>query len=253
MALIVYSILFSKFDLDTLKYLFFIQNISESFTEFEYFYVAWSLAIEEFFYLIFPLCLILLNKNKFINILLLFIAFIYLIKVFYLIFGVNEEFYRIGTFLRLDSIAFGAVIRIFFKEIKNNFLNLISVILISFSMIYFEKNLINLENFKLFSFVLLIQLISVNIIILFINFDKYITNKIVKIIFSLLSKQTYSIYLFHFAIIYLIKANNLLLNTQSLFVIYLISLFIFSTLFYYLFEKIIIENRPNYTSKIINT
>ena len=170
-----------------------------------------------------------------------------------LIFGVNEEFYRIGTFLRLDSIAFGAVIRIFFKEIKNNFLNLISVILISFSMIYFEKNLINLENFKLFSFVLLIQLISVNIIILFINFDKYITNKIVKIIFSLLSKQTYSIYLFHFAIIYLIKANNLLLNTQSLFVIYLISLFIFSTLFYYLFEKIIIENRPNYTSKIINT
>ena len=88
---------------------------------------------------------------------------------------------------------------------------------------------------------------------LFINFDKYITNKIVKIIFSLLSKQTYSIYLFHFAIIYLIKANNLLLNTQSLFVIYLISLFIFSTLFYYLFEKIIIENRPNYTSKIINT
>ena len=45
LALILYSILFSKFDKDTLKYLFFIQNISENFINFDYFYVAWSLSI----------------------------------------------------------------------------------------------------------------------------------------------------------------------------------------------------------------
>ena len=251
-ALLVYSILFSKFDLDTLKYLFFIQNISESFAKFDYFYVAWSLAIEEFFYLIFPICLILLNKKKFINITLLFISLIYCAKILYLIFDVNEEFYRIGTFLRLDSIAFGVIIRIFFEKIKNNFLNFTLILLISFSMIYFEKNLVNLKNFELFGFVLLIQIISVNIIILFINFNKFITNNLIKKIFSLLSKQTYSIYLFHFAIIYLIKLNNLFLNVQWLFLFYLTFLFLFSTLFYYLLEKIVIENRPKYTNKTVN-
>ena len=251
-ALLLYSILFSKFDLDTLKYLFFIQNISESFAEFDYFYVAWSLAIEEFFYLIFPICLILLNKKKFINITLLFISLIYCVKILYLIFDVNEEFYRIGTFLRLDSIAFGVIIRIFFEKIKNNFLNFTLILLISFSMIYFEKNLVNLKNFELFGFVLLIQIISVNIIILFINFNKFITNNLIKKIFSLLSKQTYSIYLFHFAIIYLIKLNNLFLNVQWLFLFYLTFLFLFSTLFYYLLEKIVIENRPKYTNKTVN-
>tara|TARA_Y100000310_G_scaffold250159_1_gene256328 strand:+ start:371 stop:1396 length:1026 start_codon:yes stop_codon:yes gene_type:complete len=249
-ALLLYSILFSKFDLDTLKYLFFIQNISESFAEFDYFYVAWSLAIEEFFYLIFPICLILLNKKKFINITLLFISLIYCVKILYLIFDVNEEFYRIGTFLRLDSIAFGVIIRIFFEKIKNNFLNFTLILLISFSMIYFEKNLVNLKNFELFGFVLLIQLISVNIIIIFINFDRIIPGKFLKKFFSLLSKQTYSIYLFHFAFIYLIEVNNFFINTQWIFFFYFTCLFLFSTLFYYVFEKVIIENRPTYNNKI---
>ena len=245
-ALLVYSILFSKFDLDTLKYLFFLQNISESFANFEYFYVAWSLAIEEFFYLLFPIFLIFLNKNKFINITLLFISLIYLIKILYLSLEVNGEFYRIGTFLRLDSIAFGILIRIFFEKIKNNLLNVTSIFLICLIMIYFKKNLDTLENLELFGFVLLIQVVSVNMIIIFINFNKFLTNGLFEKFFSLLSKQTYSIYLFHFVIIYLIDINNFFLNAQWLFLFYLTSLFLFSTLFYYTLEKIIIENRPSY-------
>ena len=250
-ALLMYSILFSKFDIDTIKYIFFIQNIAESFTNFEYFYVAWSLSIEEFFYLIFPICLIILKKEKFIKITLLFIFFIYLLKILYLMLAVSEEFYRIGTFLRLDSIAFGILIRIFFEKIKNNFLNLASIFLISISMIYFEKNIINLKSFELFGFVLLIQIMSINMIVVFINLNKFITNDLFKKFFSLLSKQTYSIYLFHFAIIYLIEINNLLINTSLMFFFYLTFLFLFSTLFYYFIEKVVIENRPSYTKKII--
>ena len=245
-ALLVYSILFTKFDLDTLKYLFFIQNISDSFTSFEYFYVAWSLAIEEFFYLLFPIFLIILNKNKFINITLFFIVLIYLIKVLYLIYEVNEEFYRIGTFLRLDSIAFGILIRIFFQKVKNNILNIVSIFLICSIMVYFEKNLDNLKNLELFGFVLLIQIISINMIIIFINFNNFLTNRFFERFFSLLSKQTYSIYLFHFAIIYLIDVNNFFLNAEWLFLFYLTSLFLFSTLFYYTLEKVVIDNRPSY-------
>ena len=63
---------------------------------------------------------------------------------------------RIGTFLRLDSIAFGLLIRFYFNKIKNNFLNIISIFLIMYLMIYFHKNLASLQKFELFSFVLLI-------------------------------------------------------------------------------------------------
>ena len=245
-ALGLYSVLFSKFDADTLKYLFFIQNISDSFTDVDYFYVAWSLSIEEFFYLIFPIFLIVLNKKKFIHIIILFILIIYVLKIAYLFSNVDDEFYRIGTFLRLDSIAFGVLVRIYFEKIKNNLINILSIILVIVSMNFFAQNLKNLTDLELFLFVLLVQYFSINVIIIFINFDKLIVNKFLIKFFSLLSKQTYSIYLFHFIILYLIGLNDLLLNSRFIFIFYLISLFLFSSFFYYVFEKNIVENRPVY-------
>ena len=76
--------------------------------------------------------------------------------------------------------------------------------------------------------------------------NKLLANKFTIKFFSLLSKQTYSIYLFHFIILYLISLNDFLLNSSLTFVFYLASLFLFSSIFYLLFEKNIIENRPQY-------
>ncbi len=245
-ALVLFSILFSKFDIDTLKYLFFIQNITDNFVDLDYFYVAWSLSIEEFFYFIFPIFLVVFNKRKFIHIVILFILIIYVIKIVYLFLNVDGQFYRIGTFLRLDSIAFGVLTRIYYEKIKNNFINILSIILVIILMNYFIKDFKNLTTIELFLFVLLMQYISINLIIIFINFNKLIVSKYLSRFFSLLSKQTYSIYLFHFIFVYLIKVNKFLLNSDFIFIFYLILLFLFSTLFYYIFEKNIIKNRPVY-------
>ena len=68
----------------------------------------------------------------------------------YLITNVNEEFYRVGTFLRLDAIAFGVLIRIYLEKIRNNLFNIFSAIFIAFTMQYFLLNLENLSIFKLF-------------------------------------------------------------------------------------------------------
>ena len=176
-ALACYSILFSKFDIDTLKYLFFIQKISENFLELDYFSIAWSLSVEEFFYFIFPLFLIIFNKKKFIHILILFMTLVYILKIVYLITNVNGEFYRVGTFLRLDAIAFGVLIRIYLEKIRNNLFNIFSAIFIVFTMKYFLLNLENLSIFKLFLFIILIQCFSINMIIIFLNFNKIIANK----------------------------------------------------------------------------
>ena len=245
-ALLLYSILFSKFDIDTLKYLLFIQNIFDNFVDLDYFYVAWSLSIDEFFYFMFPIFLVVFNKRKFVHIIILFILIIYSLKIICLLSNVDSQFYRIGTFLRLDSIAVGVLIRIYFEKIRNSFINVLSIILVVASMNYFLKDFKNLTNIELFLFIVLIQYLSINIIIIFINFDKLIVSKYLNSFISLLSKQSYSIYLFHFIFIYLIKLNDFLLNSDFLFIFYLICLFLFSTLFYYVFEKNIIKNRPVY-------
>jgi len=246
LALVCFSVLFTKFDSDTFKYLFFLQKITENFVKFDYFSVAWSLSVEEFFYVLFPIFLVVLNKRKFIHILLLFISLIYILKIVFLFLNVSEEFYRIGTFLRLDAIGFGVLTRIYFKKIKNNFLNLLSAILIAISMYYFMSNIKNLPNTELFLFILLIQLFAINAIILFVNFDKFIINSFLISLFTLLSKLTYSIYLFHFAILHFISSNIFLLNSEFVFIYYLISLFIFSSICYYAFEKGFVKNRPMY-------
>jgi len=238
--------LFSKFDGDTLKYLFFVQKISPNFLELDYFSIAWSLSVEEFFYFIFPIFLIVFNKKKLIHILILFIFLIYALKIVYLFINVDHEFYRIGTFLRLDAIAFGVITRIYLQKIKNNLANIFLAILIVFIMNYFLINLKDLTVIELFLFVVLIQFFSINMIIIFVNFNKIIVNKFLVNFFSLLSKQTYSIYLFHFVIIHLISQNIFLLDQKLIFPLYIISLFLFSSIFYYVFEKGIVENRPTY-------
>ena len=252
-ALVCYSIVFLKFDINTLKYLLFIQNTFNNFVDSDYFYIAWSLSIEEFFYLIFPIFLIVFNKNKFIHIIILFILIIYGIKIGYLLLNnIDREFYRIGTFLRLDSIAFGVLTRIYFSKIRNSLINMLSIILVVFLVYYFSQDYENLTTVKLFLFILLIQYFSVNIIIIFVNFDRLIANTFLIRFFSILSKQTYSVYLFHFVIIYLISLNSFLLNNEFIFIFYLIFLFLFSSFFYYVFEKNIMENRPVYKDKDIS-
>ena len=75
--------------------------------------------------------------------------------------------------------------------------------------------------------------------------DKNFENKKITNINLFLGKISYSIYLFHLLLIYLISSLidlNLLLSIV-LFVITQISL---STLLYYYFEKPILDSRPNY-------
>ena len=67
-------------------------------------------------------------------------------------------------------------------------------------------------------------------------------NKKIKKFSLLISKQTYSIYLFHIILIYLIdrvEMNILLAN-----ILYILTLFIVSTLVYNYIEKPILKLRP---------
>ena len=247
LALTVYSVYFTKFDLDTLKYLFFISYIKENLLDLDYFTISWSLAVEEYFYIVFPIFLLLLRKVKILEIIISFIVIIYFLKVINLIFfNTNMEFYRISTFLRLDAIAIGLFIRATLDKLLSNKINLLFFILsvvISY-IIYFEIS--NISKIRSFFLVLLIQLSSINAILLFINCNKYFNSKLIAKIFTLLSAQTYSVYLFHYIVIILLKENLYYISSSLLLVFYLIILFILSSITYFFFEIEIMKKRPEY-------
>ena len=60
-ALAFFTVITNSYNFDFIKYVFFIQKIIPEFVHKDYFMVAWSLSIEEIFYLIFPLYLISLK------------------------------------------------------------------------------------------------------------------------------------------------------------------------------------------------
>ena len=117
-ALITFSIIFQNFNYDTLKYLFFIQKIYPDFLTSDYMTIAWSLSIEEWFYLLFPIFLIFFNKLNIEKIFVYCLVVLYVFKVIFLLGDEDSNFYRTGTFLRLDAILFGTIVAHYYEIIK---------------------------------------------------------------------------------------------------------------------------------------
>ena len=249
LILILVSILTNHiFDIDFFKYFFLIQKSIPNFIENDYYPVAWSLSIEELFYLLFPLVLVFSNSNNFLKISLLIFFSIFLTKYF-LLGNFEANFYRTGTFLRFDAILFGFLISHFkfvilkYKKIIISF-TIIFIILFLLGHNYFVINKIYPNN--RFIFIIFMQLTSGLTLLSFIFIEPLFKNNYLRKFSLLISQQTYSIYLFHIIIIYIFSKSNFPIYIIT--PIYILLLFLISTLIYNFFEKPLLKLRP----KIIN-
>lgn len=244
LSLLLVSIITNNlFGKDFFLYLFFLNKSLPNLLDNDYFAVAWSLAVEEYFYIIFPLIIyFFFNKENFKkNSIRLFIALF--IIVFFFSFFVDNNFYRTGTLLRIDSILCGFLIAILSIE-KNNYFKYVFITLIILIFIYYLFyifEIYNLDTFysKIF-FITLIKAISILTLVFFykINLGIYFS-KLIK----LMANQTYSIYLLHLPLIYIINSQN---SFNLNLIEYCFFLFIISSIVFYLFEKPILSLRPNY-------
>ena len=258
LSLLLTSIILGKlFSIDFLKYLLFIQNLLFLSISNEYFSIAWSLSVEEWFYIIFPLFLILILRNfshdKNNYIVIGSIVFITIITICRIYFSDLEQWgsnVRRIVIFRLDAIVYGFLLFIFINKMHKN-LNNIYLLILSFivlTIICFSVFHLNVsKNFyylKIFSHYLIAMWGSI-LLILFFNLDKIFKSRLIYKINLFLGKISYSIYLFHLIIIYIIGLNKNL-SFFAYFIIFIIVQIGVSTLLYYFFEEPILNSRPKY-------
>lgn len=220
------------------------------------FWESWSLAVEEWFYLLFPVLIIIVGvfvsksksyDKKYIVSVVMFLIVPLILRV--LSFTLNSEVLDWDLYLRkivvyrLDTIAFGLLGAWIYaqfgqKILKHSFVMFLFGLagIVSFYLLKFD----NAEVFKqtlYFSFQSLFILLCLPI---FIRIR--LSSKIIKNGIGLISILSYSLYLVHMPVLYLMLKFNLLSGVNFtgkviLFVVYLISSGLISTLVYFAWER----------------
>jgi peptidoglycan/LPS O-acetylase OafA/YrhL len=239
---------------ELLKYLFFSQSLFQH--TFGFYSVAWSLCIEEFFYLLFPLILfvnykLIGNKNS-----------SFLLSIFIIVLGCTLFKYNIPsidrgslreiTFARLDAIAFGvfiAYINVNSVFVKKYIFTAIAALFIFSPLIYvFFSNDSLIDSIHLPQFLTLVPL-GFAFLLPSLEMIREPKSIFIKTTVLKLSQWSFSLYLSHSIFLWFVYdvfeslRSNTLFNLISKVIVLILSLF-FSALIYKYFEIPMMNKRP---------
>jgi peptidoglycan/LPS O-acetylase OafA/YrhL len=233
--------------LNYLRFASYTQNILIDNSSPNFYNVAWSLSVEEWFYLFVPLCLFaLVNFAKGISNKLqtVCIATILVGIILKFIFMPLPEFWgeeiRRSVIFRIDSLCFGVLAFMWRKKLNKNILiiNLITILAV-FLYILNSTYLLAENQFLQFTF---LPMCSLSFAITLAYLSKFKISGNLSIIGRFLANISYSMYLFH--ILFISLFQKLVIPNEIGFVLYFLLITGFSTVFYYFFEKPINDSRP---------
>ena len=237
------------------KYLFFVKSFF-SISNNDYFPIAWSLAVEEWFYIIFiPLVFFFKRMSlSFFTIILIYVLLFFFVK--FLFFSLSNDDLRRITFFRLDSIVFGFLLFLVINKVSNIVINLFhnnfKIILIISSLLIVVSSKMVISNPKPIWLLVYIYFTSIfGMFIVFILVRKnhlFESLKILKLFSIYSGALSYSLYLFHPIILIIVEQYEF--NSIAIkFLLYILGTIFLAIIVRYFYETEILRSRPNYQNK----
>ncbi len=217
----------------------------------DFYPIAWSLSVEEWFYILFPVFLVTACRHRktSTNLILWTLVFAIFFAFTRVIFfeSIDPDQMRTNTLLRLDSIAIGFLFFVVFKE-KPQLGRLFFMLLLSLSLlllVFFDLDSTYEGHLKVQLLLFASPIFFGTVVTLLATLEKRlktVQRGLISVAGVWLGRTSYSMYLFHLLIIYLFFPDPSV-NDLPLF---LGILLLFCTVFYWVLENPILELRPKY-------
>lgn len=261
-ALLAISVIFREFaSADFFRYTGYVQNLFSQHNALDYYPVAWSLSVEEWYYVVFPPFLLLYAKIvgrgggwfEYLCAALLFITCITLIRSVYgdtTNWGANVR--RVAVF-RIDSIAYGFLLYLVLQKMTFEwnarsrvlaFLSLsataVALLLINSQMLRSDAGLLRQVNpFVSAAF-------GMSTLVFFLSMNSVVQSRWKRWVCTYLGQISYPTYLFHFVILYVLARALPQHHDLWYFILYVTAVVLFTTVFVAGFERPILASRPRY-------
>ncbi len=263
-ALAVVALMTGKlWSADTLRYLFYVENLVGSANATDFYPVAWSLAVEEWFYLLFAPLMFLVGRllgrsdRRFeVAFAALFILAVVALRAFAAPADWDSDLRR-ATVFRVDSIVWGYLLYIALEkrpllalktELGWRTFSALGVTLVAATALEFGVSITAIQGSAVAqqAFPYSSALFGVAAVGLFREAEPFFRGRVASAVGFWLGRISYSAYLFHIVIVMAMKpmmANWPLLAQLALYVALICA---FSTVFWRGFERPILAARPNY-------
>lgn len=244
------------------RYLFYVQNLLSMSDLNDFFPIAWSLSVEEWFYVCFPPIIIFSatltrTNHRTVSYIVATLTFIAAISIARILFGHNSDWgmnVRRVVVFRIDSIAYGFGLYLinktyFASSISTRLLASIVGLLVLLTASTFVLTMTILTDMSISKqfFPFACGLFGMAAVQLFLFCDRYIQRSPAVSRFGLLlGRISYSVYLFHLIIILILNSRAPHMSALIQFCLYIATLAIFCYCFYRWFEKPILLARPEY-------
>ena len=243
---------------DFFRYAFYIQNLSSQHNAHDYYPVAWSLSVEEWYYVSFPIIVLLVGKivrvaDVWLSCLVAVLLFVILVGICRLTYGNVPDwgaFVRRVVAFRVDAIAYGFLLYLILQRatgIESNLSRALSLILLSgtaITLIYLNTHIfLNgkawLQTFYPFAS----AAFGMAVVLFFVSINSFVGW--MSAVCEFLGRISYPMYLLHLVVLYFLARFGIASGLPGL-LIYSFAVIACSALFHFGFEQPILACRPHY-------
>jgi peptidoglycan/LPS O-acetylase OafA/YrhL len=263
-ALLAVSIIFKELGTaDFFRYVAYVQNLFAQYNEHDYYPVAWSLSVEEWYYVVFPIVLLAFGlgswggRSVWRQSLIAALCFIIVITLLRTVFGSSDNWgaaVRRVVVFRIDSIAYGFVLYLFVSRatpawnLMGRWAALLAFLMTTAVLLYVDVALLgndsspglrHLHPFASAAF-------GMSTVIFFLSLEAQVTSWRMNSISAYVGHLSYPIYLFHLAVLFglarLVPEQHVLVG----FGLYVGGTVLIAAVIHYAFEQPILAARPRY-------